>query len=107
FAALANRDAEALEPESHVVLNSAVVERGVILKDHAPVRPRTLDGLSENEHAAFGGRVMRAQLGDQAQDRRFAAARWAENRNEFPLARQIRRRERHDAKYCAVAEPVR
>ena len=102
-----DRHAAALEPEGHVVLDGAVVEGSVVLKDHAAVRARTRDRLAADEHGALGGRVLGAQPGDQPQHRRFSAPGRSQNRDELAFVRQVGHRERHVADDGEVAEPLR
>jgi len=55
LAPLGRRHAATLEAEGDVVLDAAVVERGVVLKHHAPVRAGALDRLAAHQHRALGG----------------------------------------------------
>ena len=104
LAPLGRLHAAALEPERHVVLDRAVVERRVVLEDHAAVRARLLDRFVGDEHGAFGRRMVRPQAGDQPQDGRLAATRRPQDRDEFPLSRQVGNRKGHVANDRDVPE---
>ena len=79
----------ALEAEGDVVEHVAVIEAGVILKDHAPVRTRVLHWLTEDQHVAAGGRVLGMQAGNQPQYCALAAAAGPEDANELALVVQV------------------
>ena len=55
-------NAAAFEPERHVVLDRAIVERRVVLEDHAAIGARALHGLPADQHRPFGRRMVRPQV---------------------------------------------
>ena len=90
-------NALALKTESHVVQHAAMIEAGVVLKDHAPVRPRILHGLAENQNLAAGWRMLRAQARNQPQDGALAAAAGPQDANEFSFFHEVPNHEAHVA----------
>ena len=59
------RYAGALQSEGDVIQHRAVVERSVVLKNHAAVRARAFHRFAHHLHCTRGGRKLRPQAGDQ------------------------------------------
>ena len=75
--------AAGLQPEHHVALDREPREQRVTLKHHPAVGSRPLDLLTVQEDLAAGGLV---ESGDDADQRRFAAARRADDAQKLPAA---------------------
>ena len=97
----------ALEAEGHVVEHVAVIEAGVVLKDHAAVGPWALHRLTEYQDVAAGGRVLGTQAGDQPQDGALAAAAGPEDANELALVVQVGNNEGNIADGREFVRPAR
>ena len=107
LAPFGHRHPAALEAERDVVLDRPVVERGVVLKHHASVRPGRHDRPAADQDRAFGGRVVRAQPRNESQHRRFPAAGRPQNGDELTLVRRVLHGERDVANDGQRAEPFR
>ena len=88
-AALGRRHAAALESERDVVLDRAVVERRVVLKDHAAVGAGRRDRFAADEHRPGRRGMLRREARDQSEHGRLAAARRPEDRHELHPVRQV------------------
>ena len=107
FIPLARRHTSALEPERDVVLDRPVVERRVVLEDHAAVGARATDCGAAHEHAAFRARMLRRQPRNQPQHGGLTAAGRPENRDELAFVRPVLNRERHVVDGGEAAIPLR
>src|SRR6185369_15298179 len=103
---LGRRHAVALEAEGDVVEDGAVIERGVVLEDHAAILARAKHVPSEHEHFTRRRWMLRCQACDESQHRRLPAARWAKDGDEFSLAGKIVDAERNvlDGECAAVVD---
>src|SRR5262245_66551471 len=72
---LGSRHAPTLEAERHVVFDSSIVERRVVLKHHPTIRARATDRLFHDQHIAIARRMMWRQSGNQSQHGRLPATR--------------------------------
>src|ERR1700733_8903615 len=58
------RDARALEAERDVVQDGAIIERSIVLKNHAAIRTWSFHRFAHYLHCTRGSRKLRPQAGD-------------------------------------------
>ena len=87
--ALIPRYALTFQAEGDVVEHGAVVEAGVILEDHAPIRAGADHRLAHHKYLAARWRMVWAQAGDQPQDRALAAAAGSQDADKLSLVDQV------------------
>ena len=89
--------APAFQAKGHIIHHGPVVKTGVVLKDHAPVRPRAHHGPAVDQHLALGLGKLRGQPGYQAKNGALAAAAGPQHGYEFTHVSQIFHQEVHIA----------
>src|SRR5262245_52464394 len=80
------------QPEQHVLQDSQMRKRTVLLKDHAAIPARTRYGLAADEDFSRG-RLQKS--GDQVEDSALAATRRTDHRNKLAAIGDILDSERH------------
>ena len=79
--------------EQNVLLHGKPWEERIGLEHHAAIGAGVPHRLAIEQHAASGGAL---EPGDDAKERRFAAARWSEDGDEVVVFHcEVRARERH------------
>ena len=106
-----DKSAAKVQAEGNVLDYGEMREQRIFLIDHSAVSARAIDGFVENVRVAAGVGKLRRESGDDAQDGGFAAARRADDADEFAFVGQILDDETHvldrDFFFLTLAEGFR